>query len=816
MRPLSALPPGRFILRSVPFVLVLLYLSIAPASGQSAAELYHELLRFREMGRVLHIAAHPDDENTQLIAYLVHGRAYKAAYLSMTRGKGGQNLIGEELGAGLGAIRAHELLEARAIDGGEQYFTRAPDFGYSKDYRETLEKWDHETVLSDVVRVIRTFRPHVIVTRFPPEPLEGMHGHHTASAVLAVEAFGLAGDPSVFPDQLDDLEPWQPTRVVWNQFGDGVAERPYIEIDIGGYAPLRGESFGEIAAKSRSMHKSQGFGAVGTRGRQLARFVHLAGQQAEGDLFDDIDASWTEIEGGSIVLARLDSIINEFDIARPSESVSGLLELRSFLKSLPSHPGIRNKQRDLDRILVETLGLYVETRIPAPDHVIGDTLRMTHTAVVRSGVPVRWQAVNYPDGTDVDPIELVENVPATRRSSKIIRSATAHHPEYRRTQDSGAAISEDRSPVYPIQHLFEVGGQVLTVEVNPEHVYRDPVRGEIRHALTVVPPAVLRFEDAVSLIPPGDSSEVHVEVRAKKDRVAGVLELELPEGWSTSPSSHAFSFDNGGDSEDFSFTIRAPMRSERVEIVAAAQIDNETYHSSIQEIVYDHIPRIVLFPDARLVAMSAEINIAGRSIGYIHGAGDAVGEGLRRMSYEVASIDPSSITAESLKEFDAIVLGIRALNTRDDLDPIMDLLFDYVRRGGTLVMQYNVSRGLVTDQIAPHHLTIGRGRITNETAPLTPLANDHPILNHPNDIISSDFEGWVQERGLYFAESWDDSFTPILSGNDPGEDPLEGALVVAEYGAGFFVYTGLSFFRQIPAGVPGAYRLLANIVSLGQ
>lgn len=773
------------------------------------------------MGRVLHVAAHPDDENTQLIAYLAHERGYQAAYLSMTRGEGGQNLIGEELGAGLGAIRASELLAARGIDGGLQYFTRAPDFGYSKDYRETLEKWNHGTSLSDVVRVIRTFRPHVIVTRFPPEPSDGMHGHHTASTILAMEAFDLAGDPSAFPEQLDALQPWQPTRIVWNQFGESPPERSFIETDIGGYSSLRGQSYGEISALSRSMHKSQGFGAVGTRGRQMARFVHLAGEPASVDLFDGIDTSWTLFEGGEAVLELIDSIIEEYEVARPSASVRMLLELRRRMNGMPALPELNIKRKALDRVLLAALGLNVETRIPESDVVPGDSLRMTHTAIARSNVPVRWRGVQYPDEVVDLEIDLDENVPAVRRSSRILPSETPlSHPHWMRNRVDEASSREDVEPSIPapysIQHLFEVDGELLRVQVTPEHVIRDPVRGEVRRALRVVPPVVVSFSDDVVLIRPGGTAEVRLHVRAGRDEVEGLVQLDLPDGWTAAPKQHALHLRTEGDEDVLAFVLRAPDRSERVEIGAEVVIGDERHRVSMEEIVYDHIPRILQFPEARLIAMSADVATSGRSIGYVMGAGDAVGEGLRRMGYVVSSIDPSAMTAASLTDHDAIVLGIRALNARSDLASRMDLLFDYVHRGGTLVMQYNVSRGLLADPAAPHPLTIGRGRITDETAPLAALAPDHPSLTFPNHITDADFEGWVQERGLYFADDWGPAFEPVLSGSDPNEDELEGALLIASHGDGYFVYTGLSFFRQIPAGVPGAYRLLANLVSFGQ
>ncbi len=497
-----------------------------------------------------------------------------------------------------------------------------------------------------------------------------------------------------------------------------------------------------------------------------------------------------------------------------------LLDLRRQLLELSPHPDVDLKLHSLDRLLIAALGLHVETRAPRARSVPGDSLHLTHAVTSRSDVPVRWLSVRYPGESESVDVDLVSNEVSTRRSVRSLPEDTPlSHPHW--LHDGPGEAPESASivplspPAYPIQHVFVVDGQELTVEVTPEHVIRDPVRGEVRHELAVVPPIDLRFSDGVALVEPGGTTEVQVRARAARDGVKGMVRLDLPAGWSASPKSHPVDLRAEGDEAVIMFTLRAPNRTERVEVIAEATIDGEVFRTSTIEIEYEHIPRQQLLPPARLVAMSVNVEIAGRSIGYIPGAGDAVGEGLARMGFDVSYIEPASIESLHLMDFDTIVLGIRALNTRDELATRMETLFEYVRNGGTLVMQYNVSRGLITDRIAPHPLRIGRDRITDESAEFTPLAPDHRVLHHPNHITDEDFDGWIQERGLYFAEQWADEFMQILAGSDPNEEPVDGALLIAQYGDGYFVYTGLSFFRQIPAGVPGAYRLLANIVSLG-
>jgi len=804
------------------------------ADPQSASAILQELRSFREMGRVLYIAAHPDDENTRLIAYLSRGRGYRTGYLSLTRGDGGQNLIGPELGEELGVVRTQELLAARRIDGGQQFFTRAIDFGFSKDYRQTFRIWDRNQVLADVVRTIRGFRPDVLITRFSTVP-GGTHGHHTASAILAVEAFKLAGDTNAFPEQLGELKPWQPRRVLWNGFPRGFGRgpdsgtnTPDLQIDIGGYNPVLGESYGEIAARSRSMHKTQGFGSVGTRGTANESFQLLDGEPVTKDIMDGVDTTWGRVPGGAEIGRLTDEIIAQFNPQNPATSVPALLTLRSRLAVLPTDSVVAEKRRQLDHILQGCLGLYVETVIPLAEAVPGEMLRMHHTAMVRADFPVHWTAVRYPAGGDElgTTADLKPNQGVTHESLRMLPTTTTFTQPYWlreegtvgmfRVDDPSLIGRPENPPAFPVQFVFEVGGQTLVIPDEPVQVVGDRVRGEIRQRLEVTPPVFLNFPDDLELFAPGTARPVVVEVTSARAGATGTLHLDVPVSWKATPAMYSFYLTNYNENARFTFTITAPTNTTTARILATAEIDGKSYHNRRVEIRHDHIPPLLLQPPARLKALSIDLAIRGHQVGYLPGAGDSVAESLQRMGYAVTFLTGADLTVNHLRSFDAVVIGIRAFNTRTDLAENLSGLFAYVEAGGNVIVQYNTSDGLQTTPLAPYNLKISHDRVTDETAPVTILVPDHPVFTTPNRIVPSDFDGWVQERGLYFASEWDAHFTPLLACNDPGESSKTGSLLVAHYGRGYFVYTGLSWFRQLPEGVPGAYRLFANLISLGK
>jgi LmbE family N-acetylglucosaminyl deacetylase len=797
-----------------------------------APEILRQLHSFREMGSVLYIAAHPDDENTELIAYFSRGRNYRTAYLSLTRGDGGQNVLGPEFGNEIGVIRTQELLAARRIDGGRQFFSRAVDFGFSKDYRETLRIWDRQQVLSDMVRVIRQFRPDVLITRFSPIP-GNTHGHHTASTVLALEAFKLAGDPKAFPEQ--ELKPWQPKRIVWNESifqKDDVGGGQQVRISVGGNDPVSGELFTEIAGRSRSMHKTQGFGnfTISSRtGPRFETFQLLDGAPMMNDVFDGVNTTWSRVSGGLKIGKLTDEIIDQFDAQNPSASVPEVLKLRDELAALPVDDSVVvEKRAQLDRLLQACLGLEVQTTISQAEVMPGEMMKLHHSAVIHSSIPVRWVAVRYPKiKQQIDQeIELLANQSRSLDSTPTLPVDTSLSQPYWLREEGTAGLFrvEDPSligrpenpPPFPIEEVFEICGQTLVVPDEPVQVTTNSVNGRVRRRMEVVPPVSLDFVSDIALLAPGTSHPVEVEMVASRADSTGILRLEAPQGWNVSPAQQSFHLATVGERVRLKFTITAPPKSATAKIIAEAEIGGARYRNQRVEINYPHIPPLLLQPLASMKAVSLELATRGHTVGYLPGAGDRVAENLKQMRYSVKVLDDTNLAPEQLIGLDAIVIGVRAFNVRSNLASQLPLLFSYVENGGTIIAQYNRPDGLNTNKFFPFELHLSGDRVTDVNAEATFLTPDHPVLNTPNKITRADFDGWVQERGIYFPNQWDDHFTPILAFNDPGESPLKGGLLVAQYGKGYFVYTGLVFFRELPAGVPGAFRLFANLISLGK
>ena len=769
------------------------------------------------------------------------GRNYRTAYLSITRGDGGQNLLGPEFGEELGVIRTQELLAARRVDGAQQFFTRAIDFGFSKDYQDTLRVWGHDHVLSDVVRVIREFRPDVIVTRFSTQP-SNTHGHHTASAVLALEAFKAAADPKAFPEQ--QLPPWQAKRIFMNRGFGGAGGGEAVQMDISGTDSVTGQSFGALAGQSRSMHKTQGFGrgtgggGGGGGGPRMESFVLMAGDPATKDIMDDIDTTWARVPGGEDVGRMTEEVISGFDVNAPAASVSGVLAVRAKLaKVAVGDPIVDEKRRLLDRVLQECAGLTVRATMTDPEVVPGEMVTMRHFVEIFGDVPVKWVAVRYPSiEKEISTQQMLKKRSAADQESSVVLPAKTpvSQPYWLRQEASegmfkvadASLIGRPENPAaFPVEEIFEIGGQTLVIPDEPVQVLSRGTEAEagriVTERLEVIPPVTLAFDFDVRLIPPGARRAVNVEVTASRAGTNGTLRLDVPAGWKVEPASQAFSLKNVGDQATVLFNVTAPDAGGSSFLVARAEVNGVSYSNSRVDIRYPHLPPILLQPTAQVKAVAADIQIAGKQIGYLPGAGDSVAECLEQMGCTVTRLKGDDLTAEKLKQFDAVVIGIRAFNVRADLPDHVDALAAYAKDGGTVIVQYNTPGGLVTPHLAPYMIRISPNlpqfRVTDETAPVMLLVPDHPVFNTPNKIGPADWEGWVQERGLDFASDWDkEHFTPLLACSDAGEKPLEGGLLIANYGKGHFVYTGLAFFRQLPAGVPGAYRLFANLVSLGK
>ena len=800
----------------------------------SGGEIQLALQKLNVLGRVLYIAAHPDDENTNLMAFWANGSLYETAYLSITRGDGGQNLIGPELRERLGVIRTEELLAARRLDHAQQFFSRAVDFGFSKTAEETLRIWDHEKILSDVVWVIRKFRPDVVVTRFSPED-HLTHGHHTASAILAEEAFAAASDPNRFPEQLAFVKPWRPIRLVWNTSPFFFTNRnlPFDPtgltiLEAGGYNPLLGKAYTEIAAASVSMHKSQGVGRPPLRGARKEYFKPLEGKPMTSALFDGVDTNWSRVANSEPVAAKIRQIISDFHPADPAASIAELLELRQALSELKDGDWVSEKKAELDQIIAACLGLHVEASTTNATITPGQTADIKLEAINRCNIPVTLQEVRFPlsgDSTRIDKALPPDELIAKNVSCKIPENTPYSQPYWLRQPGTLGTFAVDdqkliglpeNPPHLPMEITLQVSGQELRYVVDTRYRSVDPVAGELRQSLVIAPPVFTDFANPVLMFATNQPKSVSVRVIASTGPVKGQLKLTAPDGWHVDPAAVQIDLKGANAETVAAFTVKPPEQDSEGTLRAIASIEGREYSFGHVRISYPHIGVHILMPRAEVTVVRADIRKKGERIGYIPGAGDDVPESLRQIGYTVKMLSDADITAKNLAQFSAVVLGIRAYNTDDRISTWLPELFTYVKNGGVAIAQYNTTADLKTKEMAPYPLEISRDRVTDENAQVRILVPNHPLMTTPNKITSKDFDGWVQERGLYFPNKWDAAWTPILSCNDPNEKPLDGGLLVAKSGKGFFIYTSYSWFRQLPAGVPGAYRLFANMVSLGK
>jgi LmbE family N-acetylglucosaminyl deacetylase len=810
-----------------------------PPEALDAAELRLAIDKLRVLGSVLYVAAHPDDENTALITYLSRERRARVGYLSMTRGSGGQNLIGPETGEALGVIRTQELLSARRVDGAEQYFTRAVDFGYSKTADETMSLWGRERILSDVVRAIREFRPDVIITRFPTDG-RGGHGHHQASALLAQEAFTAAADPARFSEQR--LRPWQAKRLLWNAFQlDSAAVaagtlKP-VTVDLGVYSPLLGESYTELAARSRSMHKSQGFGAAERRGPVPNHLVLQAGEPLRADLFEGVATTWERFRGGKRVDDLLAEAARSFDLAAPHKSLPALARAYAAMGGLGDDVWIDRKRDDLREVVRSCAGLWLEAIAPEPAVTPGGEIPVTVSVLSRAAAPVRLVSIRMPHDAALAPAPpdtadtggftnraLETNRPVTGVARvRVPADAEVTHPAWlREPVEAGAyRIADPRRitaaedpPALIAQVTLEISGESFTYDVPVLYRWTDRVLGERYRPLEIVPPVTLKLDRSAYLFPDRDRREVRVTVEAATAAVTGPVRLELPAGWTASPAETTISV-TPDTPAGLRFRVTPPREGAAVPVTASMTVGGVRHARGRQVIDYAHIPVTTLFPPSEAKLVRVDLATSGSRIGYVMGSGDDVPAALEQMGYEVAMLSDEEIESGRLAGLDAIVVGVRAYNTRPALVRMQDRLLAYVKSGGTLVIQYNTTQPSLQDRLGPYPFQISRDRVTVESAPVR-LTADHPLLTRPNRIGAVDFEGWVQERGLYFAKPWAPEYEAPLSMGDPGETPTAGSLLYARHGKGAFVYTGLAWFRQLPAGVPGAYRLFANLVSGGR
>jgi LmbE family N-acetylglucosaminyl deacetylase len=832
--------------RILPLLIALCIVGLS-AFAQTAPQsdlvsILQNLKKLNVLGSVLYIAAHPDDENTRLLAYLAQEKHYRTGYLSLTRGDGGQNLIGNEQSELLGLIRTQELLAARRVDGAEQFFSRANDFGFSKNPEETLKFWDKEKVLGDMVWVIRNFRPDVMICRFPTTG-EGGHGNHTASAILAQEAFSAAADPKRYPEQLKYVRPWQAKRLLWNTFSFGsvnTTSPDQFKLNIGTYNPVLGKNYGEIAAESRSNHRSQGFGSARQRGDAFEYFKTILGDAPKTDLMDGVTTTWDRVPAGAVIGAQTAAIIKAFNSDAPQASISELINLLSKIdQTIGTDKAMQTvrltetataayeywhklKAEELKTLIAQCAGLWFEAYSAQPAYAVGDSITLRIQAIKQSDVNATF------DSFSILPAEYIatKNVDlATNQLQTLnfkVKATKISNPYWLEAPHGiGAyAINDERkigNPENPdalqVTYRFVINGKPIDYNRKVVFKYVDPARGEIYQPLVVAPAVTANIAEKTYVYNSTQPQTVQLKLKSYTN-ASGSVSLKPVNGWKISPEKIDFTGKQKGDEWTVSFMVSPANNTSGTNVLEAMVIaNNQTSSFGVLNIKYEHIPAITLFPPAQAKLVNINLKIAGKKIGYIAGAGDLIPEALREVGYDVHSLSENEIINGDLSGYDAIITGVRAYNVSERLVYEQPKLLEYVNNGGNLLIQYNNNNGLVVPQIGPYPFRVVNERVTDETAPVTIANPQSEVLNYPNKITQNDFNGWVQERGLYFVDNIDTKYQTPLQMADPGEGIKSGSLITANYGKGRFVYTSLAFFRQLPAGVPGAYRLFINLIS---
>jgi len=801
----------------------------------NSVEIYNQIQKLNFLGSVLYIAAHPDDENTRLISYFSNETKARTAYLSLTRGDGGQNLIGSQLRELLGVIRTQELMEARKIDGGEQLFTRANDFGFSKNPEETLEIWDKQKVLADIIFAIRKFQPDVIINRFDHRTSGNTHGHHSASAILSVESFMKANDPSVFPEQLGLVQPWQTKRQFFNPswwfYGSkekfAAADKSnFVTIQTGVYYPSVGKSNQEISALSRSCHQSQGFGSTGSRGEDTEYLELINGElpKDKSSVFNGIDTSWNRLKGGKPIGELLSKITSEFDFKNPSASIPDLVKAYSMMQALDENHWKPIKSEEIKNVIASCAGLYLEAGANIQEITPTSRLLISVEAINRSPIAMQLTSLTTLPGSKNTPQNLVlnnnvlQNIPLQMQLPAAIDYTQPYWLKEKGTEGM-YTVADQKNIGIPdiireVKVVFnmQINGVEIPFERTVIYKYNDKVKGEVYNYLDIVPDVTTSILNKVSLFTTTKKKYIAVKIKAGKDAVKGDLQLELPKNWFVVPKSIPFSLDKKGKEQMVYFEVTPPNSQEEAVAKSVAIIDGKRYEEEQIIIDYGHITKQQVLQPAEAKFIRLDLKTEEKKIAYIMGAGDDVPNSLRQMGYKVTLLHPEEIAPEKLEGFDVVMTGIRAFNTVDILMNKLNILYDFVKSGKTMIVQYNTPD--LVYSIAPFDMHLSQDRVTDENAEVRFLAPNHPVLNYPNKITAQDFQGWKQEQGLYYPNSFDKAFTAILSSNDKGESPKNGALLIAPYGNGNYVYTGLSLFRELPEGVSGVYKLLANIISL--
>jgi len=834
--------------RTILFTLILLLALFASAEipeDRGAMGLSQALKRLDVIASVLHTGAHPDDENSALLAWLSRGRGVRTAYLSATRGDGGQNLLGTELFEALGVIRTEELLAARRFDRAQQFFTPAYEFGFSKTADESFEKWGREQMLADFVRVIRQFRPEIIVSRFTGTTRDG-HGHHQAAGIITREAFRAAADPNRFAEY---GKPWQAKKLYLNAAAGGPAS---VTINVGEFDAALGRSYNEIAAEGRSLHRSQSQGAAQERGPRMvglqaadktidieetadlfAGVLHRLPDLAQ--LAPDLSNDLAQLE------QRVTAIRQKASLSRPADLVPDLAAALKQLqdihrRSRDEHVRFLLEQKipDFQEALQLAAGLVVD--VLASDDTVLPGQEFNVTVSVVNGGPLEFQAprasMDLPSGWSAVPVETTGSLSAGQRWDQRFRVTVSSNPDWtqpywlreprrgdRFVWPTGSATAMPFDPPLAVGRAsIDYGGVAISLE-KPAQLRRvDGMYGDLRSLVNAVPALSVQVSPKAAVIPlSGDRrKEFTVTVESQNaSPIEGDVRLVAPSGWTVTPALQKVRFTRQGEKASAQFTVTAPRGAGEYRVHAIVQAAGREFRTGYTRIAYPHIETRYIYAPAESRVDVFDVRTRVTSVGYVEGAGDQIPEALRELGVRVTALSAEDLAHADLSQFPAIVLGVRAFAVREDLRAYRSRLLDYVSNGGTLVVQYNRRSETRDIQIGPYPFTIDdNGRVTKEEAPVRILDASHPVLNVPNKITAADFGGWVQERGNYFLSAWDPQYTPLLESGDPGEEPKKGGLVIARYGKGSYVYTGYGFFRQLPEGVPGAYRLFANLISI--
>ena len=819
------------------FILIIL-ISIKPISltaqenqFYSSSNILSMLEKLDVFGKVLYVAAHPDDENTRLIAYLANEKKYETAYLSLTRGGGGQNFIGTHLKENLGLIRTHELLEARKIDGGKQFFSSAIDFGFSKGPDETLKFWNEGKVLSDFVWIIRKFRPDVIITRFNQTP--GItHGHHTASTILANKAFNISGDPSVFPEQLKYVKTWKPKRIFWNaslrfQSIDGFDKDKILKMDVGIFNKYLGKSYNEIASESRSMHKSQAFGSLRRRGSETELLLLTQGSSAKKDMMDGINTSWNRVNAHMAIKEYVNNARDSFDVKKPYEIIDNLSLAYKELNKIIDRHWREIKKNEVKKLIKACSGLFFESLSNVEISVPGKEIEIAFEAINRSPHNIKLEKVEIFDEEYIIDKKLEDNIFfQLNKKIKLPISIDVSEKYWLKNKSSFGNYSvkdqllvgnPENEPAINSKFTFRINGQLITYNSPVVYKINNPTKGDDYKPFNFGNPVYLNPKNNMELFINSEKKDISIEIKSGINNLKTRVFLDVGEEIKVTPSFYDLNFDKVGDVETVSFNISLPNDRNSIKtITAKAEVNNITYHRGIDIISYEHFPSQTRFPKSEISLIKFNLNIKHKKIAYLMGSGDKVPESLRLVGFEVDIFNKDEVTVSNLDSYDALIIGVRAFNTDKTLGNIKSEIMKYMNEGGNVIVQYNTSRNIDVNTFAPFPFKLSRNRVSQENSFVKILDDKHPALNYPNKISINDFDGWVQERGLYFSNNWSKEYQTIISSNDEGEDPNDGGILIAKVGKGHFIYTSYSWFRQLPAGVGGAFRIFTNLISFGK